>query len=326
MRSKWQVLGMVMVVTLLAFPARLATAQAYPSKAIRLVVPFPPGGSNDVIARILGRKMGESLGVSVVIDNRPGVGGVLGSDLVAKSAPDGYTLMIGATSTMAVNPSLYTKMPFDPLKDLTPITQIASGPFVLAVPASLPAKTVEEFIALAKAKPGQLNFGSSGNGTSLHLTAELFKSMAKVDIVHVPYKGAGPALTDLVGGRIHMIFSDMAALAPFVKSGQLRALGVTSARRSAALPDLPTISDSGVPGYVATSWYGILGPAGIPSEIVAKLGAEISKIVHAPEMRDRFLGLGIVPVTGTPDDFRAFMRGEIAKWGGVVKASGAKAD
>jgi tripartite-type tricarboxylate transporter receptor subunit TctC len=301
-----------------------ASAQVYPNRIIRLVVPFAPGGSNDIIARLIGERMGEALGQTVVVDNRPGAGGVIGTDSVVKSAPDGYTLMIGATSTMAANPSLYTKMNLDPAKDLTPITRIASGPFVLAVNSSLPARSVKELIALSKDKPGAINFGSSGVGSSLQLAAELFKSTAHVDIVHVPYKGLAPALADLVAGRIHIIFSDMAGLLPFVQSGQLRALGVTSAQRFSDLPNLPTLAEAGVPGYEATSWYGILGPAGMPADVVAKLNRELTRIVHAPAMKEKFASLGIEPVTGTADEFGAYIRSEMVKWRGVATSADIK--
>jgi tripartite-type tricarboxylate transporter receptor subunit TctC len=297
-----------------------AYAQNYPNRIIRLVVPFAPGGSNDIIARLVAERMGEALGQSVVVDNRPGAGGMIGTDSVIKSAPDGYTLMIGATSTMAANPSLYSKANLDPARDLTPITQIASGPFVLAVPATLPVRTVKELIALAKQKPGEINFGSSGVGSSLQLTAEL----AGIDIVHVPYKGLAPALADLVAGRIQIIFSDMAGLLPFVQSGQLRALGVTSAQRSSDLADLPTLAEAGVPGYEATSWYGVLGPAGLPPDVVAKLNRELTAIVRAPAMKEKFTTLGIEAVTGTPDDFRAHIRSEMAKWRAVVTVADIK--
>jgi len=326
MRTTWRLLGMLTMTAPLALTAASAVAQSYPDKPIRLVVPFAPGGSNDVIGRVVAEKLGQNLGVPVVVENRPGVGGVLGSDIVAKAEPNGYTLLMGATSTMAVNPNLYTNMPFDPLKDLTSITQIASGPFLMAVPASLPVGSVQDFIALAKAKPDTLNFGSSGNGTSLHLTAELFKMMAGIDIMHVPYKGAGPALIDLISGKIHVIFSDMAALSPYMKSGQLKALAVTSAQPAPAAPGLPTIASSGVPGYEATSWYGLLGPAGMPPEIVSKLGKALADVVNAPAMRTRFFEMGIEPAAGTPQQFTELMRSEIEKWGKVVKASGAKVE
>jgi tripartite-type tricarboxylate transporter receptor subunit TctC len=302
----------------------LSYAQNYPNRIIRLVVPFAAGGSNDIIARLIAERMGEALGQSVVVDNRPGAGGMIGTDSVVKSAPDGYTLMIGATSTMAANPSLYSKANLDPARDLAPITQIASGPFVLAVPASLPVRSVKELITLAKEKPGEINFGSSGVGSSLQLTAELFKSMAGIDIVHVPYKGLAPALADLVAGRIQIIFSDMAGLLPFVQSGQLRALGVTSAQRFSDLADLPTLAEAGVPGYEATSWYGVLGPAGLSPDIVTKLNRELTKIVRASAMKEKFATLGIEAVTGTPDEFNAYIKSEMAKWRAVVTAADIK--
>jgi tripartite-type tricarboxylate transporter receptor subunit TctC len=326
MRRRAFALGLAAAAAALVGGPQVAHGQSYPNRVIRMVVPFAPGGSNDIIGRIIAERLTEALGQSVVIENKPGAGGSLGTDQVAKSAPDGYTLMIGATSTLAANPSLYTKMNLDPPKDLTPITQIATGPFVLAVPSSLPVKSVGELIALAKAKPGEINFGSSGVGSSLQLTAELFKSMAGINIVHVPYRGLGPALTDVVAGRIQIIFSDMAGLLPFVQSGQIRALGVTSAKRSADLPDLPTLAEAGVPGYDATSWYGILGPAGLPPEIVARLNAELKKIVHSPAMTERFKTLGIEAVTGTPQEFSTYIRSEMDKWRAVVKAADIKVD
>lgn len=297
---------------------RAVLAEDYPNRPIRLVVPFAPGGSNDIIARLIGDRLGEATKQAVVIDNRGGVGGVVGTDFVIKSPPDGYTLMIGATSTMAANPSLYIATKFDPTKDLSAIMQIATGPFVLAVPSSLPVKSVDELIALARKEPGKIYFGSSGVGSSLQLTAELFKSMAKIDIVHVPYKELGPALIDLVAGRIQIVFSDMAGLLPYIQSGQLRALAVTSAKRSTELPDLPTLSEAGVPGYDATSWYGILGPANLPPQIVSYLNRELTRIVTAPEMKNKFLELGVEPVTGTPGEFNHYMQAEIEKWRDVV--------
>ena len=294
-----------------------------PKQIIRLVVPFAPGGSNDIVARLIAEKMTDALGQTVVVDNRAGAGGVIGTDcreirarrLHADDRRDQYD---GRQSQPLHQDEL------GPAKDLTPITQVASGPFVLAVPASLPVRTVKELIALAKNKPGEINFGSSGVGSSLQLTAELFKSMANIDIVHVPYKGLGPALADLVTGRIHIIFSDMAGLLPFVQSGQLRALGVTSAQRFSDLPDLPTLAEAGVPGYEATSWYGFLGPAGLPPDIVAKLNRELIKIVQNPAMKEKFASLGIEPVTGTPDEFGAYIRSEMAKWRAVVTAADIK--
>ena len=325
MRSN-RLLGSTALAIALACCSASASAQTYPNRLIRLLVPFAPGGSNDIIARIIGERMSDALSQSVVIDNRPGAGGVIGTELVAKAVPDGYTLMIGATSTLAANPSLYTKMNLDPTRDLTPITQIARGPFVLAVPSSLPASSVRELIAIAKTKPGELNYGSSGVGSSLQLTAELFKAMARVDIVHVPYKGLGPALTDLVAGRIQIIFSDMAGLLPFVQSGQLRALAVTSVKRSPLLPNLPTLAEAAVEGYEATSWYGVLGPKAMPADIVAKLNGELARIVHDPAMKEKYASLGIEPVTDTPQEFAAHIRSEMDKWRLVVTTAGIKMD
>jgi tripartite-type tricarboxylate transporter receptor subunit TctC len=301
-------------------PRRLL-ADNYPTRPIRFVVPFSPGGSNDVIARIVSDRLSEAVKQPVIVDNRGGAGGIIGTDAVIKAAPDGYTLMIGATSTMAANPSLYVSKNFDPTRDLTAITQIATGPFVLAVPSSLPVRSVTDLIALAREKPGTINFGSSGVGSSLQLTAELFKSMAKIDIAHVPYKGLGPALVDLVAGRIQIIFSDMAGLLPYVQSDTLRALAVTSAERWPDLPDIPTMSEAGVPGYEATSWYGMLGPAKLPPETVAYINDKLKQIMAAPDMKQKFATLGVLPVTGTPEQFDAYMKSEIAKWREVVETA-----
>ena len=296
----------------------------YPNRAIHLVVPFAPGGSNDIIARIIGDQVSQALKVPVVVENKGGAGGMIGTDYVIKSAPDGYTLMIGATSTMAANPSLYASKKFDPTHDLSAIMQIATGPFVLAVPSSLPVKSVQDLIDLAKQKPGKIYFGSSGTGSSLQLTAELFKSMAKIDIVHVPYRGLGPALIDLVADRIQIVFSDMAGLLPYVQSGKLRALAVTSSQRWRDLPELPTMSEAGVPGYDATSWYGILGPANLPKDIVSSLNKVLQTILTNPDTVKKFATLGVEPVTGSPSDFEAYMTAEIKKWGQVVSAANIK--
>jgi tripartite-type tricarboxylate transporter receptor subunit TctC len=319
-------IGTMIVPLALSHAQSIACAQSYPSRAVRLIVPFAPGGSNDIIARILGERLTDALGQPIVVDNRPGAGGVIGTESAVKSEPDGHVLLIGATSTMAANPSLYASFNLDPTRDLTPITQIASGPFVLAVPSALPVRTVGELIALAKAQPNAINFGSSGVGSSLQLTAELFKSMTGTDIVHVPYKGLGPALTDLIANRIQLVFSDMAGLLPFVQSGQLRALAVTSARRFPDLPDLPTLDEAGVPGYEATSWYGILGPRHLPEPIVAKLNGEIARIVRDPATKRKFATLGIEPITGTPSEFSRYIRSEIDKWRAVVQGANIKVE
>jgi len=308
--------------TTIAAGARGQTA--YPNRAIHLVVPFAPGGSNDIIARIIGDQLSQALKVPVVVENKGGAGGMIGTDYVIKSAPDGYTLMIGATSTMAANPSLYASKKFDPTHDLSAIMQIATGPFVLAVPSSLPVKSVQDLIDLAKQKPGKIYFGSSGTGSSLQLTAELFKSMAKIDIVHVPYRGLGPALIDLVADRIQIVFSDMAGLLPYVQSGKLRVLAVTSSQRWRDLPELPTMSEAGVPGYDATSWYGILGPANLPKDIVSSLNKVLQTILTNPDTIKKFATLGVEPVTGSPSDFEAYVTAEIKKWGQVVSAANIK--
>jgi tripartite-type tricarboxylate transporter receptor subunit TctC len=305
----------------LAGPAK---AQDYPSKPIRLVVPFAAGGATDVLARLVGERLTASLGQQVVVDNRPGAGGNIGSDIVARAEPDGYTILMGAVGTHAINPSLYPKMPYDPVKDFAPVTLVASVPNVLVVNPEVPAKSVEELIDLAKAKPGELNFASSGNGTSIHLSGELFKAMTGTDIVHVPYKGSGPAVTDLLGGQVQMMFDNMPSSLPHVKAGKLRALGVTSAKRSPALPEVPTIAEAGVPGYDATSWFGILAPAGTPEPVVTRLQGAIVQALGEPEMRQRMADLGAEPVGDTPAEFGQFIAAEIAKWAKVVNDAGVK--
>ena len=301
-----------------------AKAQDYPTKPIRLVVPFAAGGATDVLARLVGERLTASLGQQVVVDNRPGAGGNIGSDLVARAEPDGYTILMGAVGTHAINPSLYPKMPYDPVKDFAPVTLVASVPNVLVVNPEVPANSVQELIDLAKAKPGELNFASSGNGTSIHLSGELFKAMTGTDIVHVPYKGSGPAVTDLLGGQVQMMFDNMPSSLPHVKAGKLRALGVTSAKRSPALPEVPTIAEAGVPGYDATSWFGILAPAGTPEPVVTRLQGAIVQALGEPEMRQRMADLGAEPVGDTPAEFGQFIAAEIAKWAKVVNDAGVK--
>jgi tripartite-type tricarboxylate transporter receptor subunit TctC len=305
--------------------AAQATAESFPNRPVRIVVPFPPGGSNDIVARAFGQRLQERWAQSVVIDNRGGAGGAIGSELAARSQPNGYTLVIGAVSTMAANVSLY-KLGFDPLRDLTPLAKVASGAFVLVTYAGLPVNSARELIALARAKPGSLNYGSSGSGSSLHLVAELFKSKASIDIVHVPYKGGGPAVTDLVAGQVAIIFTDMAPVGGHVKAGRLKALAQTTAKRTAPLPDLPTLNESALPGYVAEAWYGFLAPAGVPAPLVRFLNAELNAVASSPEMQSRLVGLGIESATSTPEEFRALIRSEIAKWAEVVRVSGARVD
>ncbi len=322
--NKARIFGAVLAFAAALFAVGNVSAQTYPNKPIRLIIPFGPGGSNDIVGRIIAQKLSENLGQPVVVDNRAGAGGMLGTDVVAGAAPDGYTIMIGATSTIAANVGLYPKRGFDPVKSLTPVMQIGTGSFLMAVPASSPAKDLRGFIAYAKANAGQLNYGTSGKGSSMHLMGEMFNTLAKVDLTHVPYKSGGAAIGDLATSRVQLLYSDLAALLPFVKSGQIRALAVTTPKRSALLPDIPTMAESGLPEYDATSWYGILGPAGLPRDIVMKLNAELTQIVNSADLKGRFNALGIEPVSGTPEAFSAYIRTEVVKWSNVVKASGAE--
>jgi len=303
-----------------------SSAQGYPDHAIRLVVPFPAGGTTDILARAAAQKLTESLGKSVVVDNRPGAGGNIGADLVAKSPPDGYTLLMGTVGTHAINPSLYAKMPYDHVKDFVPVVLVAGVPNVLVVNPSLPVNSVADLIKLAKSKPGSINFASSGNGTSIHLSGELFKTMAGVDMTHVPYKGSAPALTDLMGGQVQVMFDNLPSSLPHIKAGKLRAIAVTSLKRAPALPDVPTISESGLPGFEASSWFGILAPAGTPPAIVTRLNTEINKWLQTPEAKEQLLAQGAQAAGGTPEQFAAHIRAETDKWAKVVKASGAKVD
>jgi tripartite-type tricarboxylate transporter receptor subunit TctC len=306
--------------------AAMAHAQSYPDKTVRIIVPFAPGGSTDIVARITSQKLSERLRQSVVIDNRGGGGGNIGSELVAKAPPDGYLLLLGTVGSLTINPSLYKKMPYDPLKDLTPLAYLGSTPNVLVLHPSLPPKSVRELIALAKSKPGQLNYASAGTGGSVHLAAELFKSLAKVDMVHVPYKGSAPALIDLLGGQTQLMFSTLPPALPHVKSGRLRALGMTGAKRSPLVPELPTIAESGLPGYEITQWWGLLGPPGLPPAITTRLNYEVIAILQQPEAKERFASEGADTAPNTPDWFSSYMKSEVAKWAKVVRASGATAD
>ena len=307
-----------------AFAQTPGAAQPYPAKPVRVIVAFSAGGTTDILARAIGQKLTQAMGQQFIVDNRPGAGGTIGTDMVAKSPPDGYTLLIGSTSSIAVNVSLYAKLPYDPVRDLTPVMQVATGAFVIAVHPSLPVANVRELIALAKSRPGQLNFGSSGNGTSLHLAAELLKSMAGISMTHVPYKGASAAIPDLVAGQLQLMFSDMPPFAPHVAAGRLRAIAVTTSKRSSVLPNLPTVAESGVPGYEATSWYGYLAPAGTPRRIIDQLVAELTRAVQSADMKERYHTLGIETYTGTPEQFGTYIQSETAKWAEVVRKSGAK--
>jgi tripartite-type tricarboxylate transporter receptor subunit TctC len=314
---------------LLTLGAGCAFAQGaanYPSKPIRIVVPFAAAGTTDILARAVGNEMQKAWGHSVVVENRPGAGGNLGSDIVAKAAPDGYTLLVGAVSPQAINVTLYPKMPYDVMRDFVHITLLAAVPNLLEVNPNVPVKTVRELIDLAKAKPGQLAYASSGSGTSIHLSAELFKTMAGVDMLHIPYKGSAPAVTDLIAGQVQLMFDNLPSSIAQVKAGKLRAIAVTTLQRSPALPDVPTIAESGLPGYDASSWFGMHAPAGTPKEIVNKIYVTVARALHTPEMVERLSTQGAQPVGNTPEEFTEFVRAEIAKWAKVVKASGARVD
>lgn len=309
-----------------AFAAPLALAQAYPSKPIRMVVGFPSGGAPDTLARLVSEKISPSWGQPVVVDNKPGAGGNIGAEAVAHASADGYTLALGTVGTHSINGSLYSKMPYDMVKDFTPVILIASTPNVLVVNPEVPAKNVAELIALAKAKPGTLTFGTPGIGTSPHVAGEMFNSMAGVRITHVPYKGRAMAIPDLLGGHITMMFDNLPSALPVVREGKLRALGITSAKRSASAPDIPTLAEQGLPGFEADSWFAIFAPANTPREVVARLNAEFNRIYQLPDVQAKLKTLGLDPILGSPEKLATYQRAEITKWARVVKESGAKAE
>ena len=290
----------------------------YPVKTVRTIVSYAPGGATDIMARVVAQKLTESLGKSFVVDNQSGAGGVIGDSLVARAAPDGYTLL-ATSSTFAINPAVVAKLPFDASKSFAPIGLVAQAPFVLIVHPALPVKTVKELIALAKSRPGTLDYASAGQGTAVHLATELFSSMAGIRMMHIPYKGTGPALIDLLAGQVQLTFANILSAKPYAQSGKLRALGVSSAKRSAGLPELVTIAEAGVPGYEVVSWYGWLAPAGTPQPIVQRLNAEINKMIRAPEVRDRIAANGAEPLGGAPEELGQRVSREIARWRKVVK-------
>jgi tripartite-type tricarboxylate transporter receptor subunit TctC len=316
-----------LLLLLAALVPALAAAQGYPSKPLRFVVPFPPGGPLDIMGRGIAQKLQEGWGQPVVVENRPGAGGGIGAELVAKSPGDGYTLLMGAVSTHAINPVLYTKISYDPQKDFVPVALVAQVPNILVVHPSLPVQSVKELIAYAKGKPGALSFGSGSTGSTGHLAGELFKTMAGVDMVHIPYKGGAPAMQDLLAGQTQLMFDNLANALGQVKAGKLRALAVTTAKRAPAVPELPTIAESGLPGFDLTTWFGVFVPAGTPPEVVAQLNTEIVKALGSKELSDRLAAMGTVPPeNNTPERFAAFVRSEAAKYAQVVKASGARVD
>jgi len=294
----------------------------YPTKPIRMIVPFPPGGPNDILGRVVATTLTGQLGQQVVVDNRGGAGGIIGAEIASRSAPDGHTLLLSGTASMAINPGLHKKLPYDPLKDFAPVSMLGTAPSLLTVHPTLAVKTVKDLIALAQAKPGRLNFVSAGHGTPPHLAGELFKSMTGVNMVHVPYKGGGPALADLLAGQVELYFSGISSVLPFVKDNRLRGVAVTSAKRTAVLPDTPTVAESGLAGFEVANWYAVSAPAATPPAIINRLNAEILTAVTTPELKKRFFELAADPFGSTPEQLAAYNRSEITKWARAIKAAG----
>jgi tripartite-type tricarboxylate transporter receptor subunit TctC len=309
----------------LAIAAVVANAQSYPTRPIRLVVPFAPGGSADFVARLVGHELSQSWGQQVLVENKPGASGMIGNELVARSAPDGYTLTIGTLGPFAVNQTLFDKIPYDNVRDFAPITLTGISSHILVAHPSIPVQNVRELVALAKAKPGHLTFASSGTGNATHLTFELFKARAGIEIVHVPYKGGGPAMADLVGGQVAFSFASMASAVPFVQSGRLRPIAVSGGQRSALFPDVPTVAESALPGFASEDWQGILAPAKTPPELIDKLNAEIARILALPEVKAKLTAAGFDPKPSTPQWFAEFIQAETLKWAKLLKQSGIKA-
>lgn len=303
-----------------------AHAQAWPAKPIRIVVPFPPGGSTDLLARRIGEKLAATWGQPVVVENRAGAGGTVGADFVAKSAPDGYTLLMGVTGSNAIAQALYPKLPYDVVKDFSPVSMVVSSPLVVAVNPNVKATTLKEFVALAKVRPGSLSYGSAGNGTSMHLTGEMFKLATKTSMVHIPYRGSAGMLTDLIAGQIEATFGDLLVLMPQIEAGKVRALAVTSRKRHPMLPNVPTVAEAGYPEFEALSWQGLFAPAGTPADVMAKLSGEVNKALKSPDIQEYFGTRGFIIEGTTPAVFKSFVESELRKWSTIVTASGAKPD
>jgi len=310
---------------LLALLNTLAVAQTYPSKPVRIISPYPPGGGNDILARAISPKLGELLGQQVIVENRPGANTIIGTEAVSKAMPDGYTMIL-VPSSHAINSSLYKKLPYDAIKDFAPITLVGSGPLILALHPSMPTRSVRELVALAKARPDVLTYGSAGNGASGHLAGVLFGNLTSTRLVHIPYKGSAPVITDLLGGQISMTFGTSLAVLPHVKAGKLRALASCGAKRTPAAPDLATVAEAGVPGYAASLWYGLLAPARTPRDIVMRLNSEVLKVLALDEVRERLAGQGVDPYPSTPEEFAGLIAVDLEKWARVVKVSGAQID
>lgn len=302
-----------------------AYGQEWPTRAIRFILPFPPGGSTDILGRLIAERLSAGLGQPVVTENRGGAGGNVGAEAAARAAPDGYTFVLVAPS-LAISPTLYSKINYDPVKDFAPVSLVATVPNVMVTQASLPAQTLQEFIAYARSRPGALNFGSGGAGTSNHLAGELFNIVAGTNLVHIPYKGVNLAMQDVLAGNVHLVFIGIPAAAPHIKSGKLRALALVAPQRSAALPEVPTVAEAGMKDFEVTTWYGVLAPAGTSRPVVQRMNAELAKIMHSPELREKLAGSGTEPRTSTPEEFAAYIKSEIAKWGEVIGKAGVKAD
>ena len=325
-KTNTYVLGLLALISASCISVPCAAADIYPQKTVRIIAAFPPGGFVDLGARVLAGPLGTALGQQVIVDNRGGAGGIVGTELAARAAPDGYTLVVGSVGTHAVNQTLYRKLPYNVLRDFQPVTRLADGPSILAVHPSLPAKNVKELIALARAQPKKILYASAGSGTSTHLAAVLFESLARIQFVHVPYKGGGAAIIDVLAGQVPVTFGTSATVSPHTKSGRLRGLGVTGGKRSATLPDLPTIAECGVPGYEMLNWLGLFAPANTPRAIVERLNSEALRIVRTPEVRDRLNAAGAEPSALATEEFAAFVKSEVEKWGKVVAATGMTVD
>jgi tripartite-type tricarboxylate transporter receptor subunit TctC len=317
---------MRLVAALLLFLASaLAGAQDWPSRPVRLILPFPPGGGTDILGRLIAERLSASLGQPVVTENRGGAGGNVGAEAAARSAPDGYTIVLVAPS-LAISPALYSKINYDPVKDFAAVSLVATVPNVMITQPSLPAENLQEFIAYARSRPGVLNFGSGGAGTSNHLAGELFNIVTGTKLVHVPYKGVNLAMQDVLAGNVHLVFIGIPAAAPHIKAGKLRALALVAPQRSSALPDVPTVAEAGLKDFEVTTWYGVLAPAGTPRPIVMRLNSDLVKIMHSPELKEKLAASGTEPLTSTPEEFAAYIKREMTKWGDVIRKSGAKAD